>query len=147
MISTIQDYFNKCVIPKIESDLEADAISTLKQISNFIPYSLEIKEASDIVMIVKDLYNFVNAYNSYPSPNFSNAGYALGGMAYYIVQMSEGHGMFGWVRVENKMLGTSNDTWTPEYLKGGEAMLGQSNKTYTPMWIQNKTDPMLIQAI
>jgi hypothetical protein len=30
MISTIQDYFNKCVIPKIENDLESEAISVLK---------------------------------------------------------------------------------------------------------------------
>jgi hypothetical protein len=74
MVKTIQIYFNKCVIPKIESDLESDAISALKEISNFIPYALEIKEASDIAMIVKDLYNFVSAYNSYPSPNYSNVG-------------------------------------------------------------------------
>jgi hypothetical protein len=51
------------------------------------------------------------------------------------------------------MLGSNNDTWTPTWLRGGEAMLGQSNKTYTPLWIHNKTinnvtyDQLTIQAI
>jgi len=86
-------------VPKIESDVESEAISMLKSISNYIPYSLEIKEASDLAMIVKNLYNLVSAYDENPTPNYSNVGYATGAIAYYMVQMSEGKGMFGFISV------------------------------------------------
>ena len=85
------------MVPKIESKVESEAISVLKSISNYIPYSLEIKEASDLAMIVKNLYNLVSAYDEQPNPNYSNVGYATGAIAYYMVYMSEGKGMFGFV--------------------------------------------------
>lgn len=47
-------------------------------------------------MIVKNLYNLVSAYDEQP-PNYTNIGYATGAMAYYMVQMSEGKGMFGFI--------------------------------------------------
>lgn len=99
LIGTIEDYFSKCVVPKVESKLEAEAISTLKEISNFIPYALEIKEASDLAMIVKNLYNLVTAYEANPSPNYSDVGYATGAIAYYIVMMSEGKSIFGFIQI------------------------------------------------
>jgi hypothetical protein len=87
------------MVPKIESKLETEAIAKLKEISNFIPYALEIKEASDLIMIVKNLYNLVKAYDAYPTPNYSNVGYATGAIAYYCVQMSSGKGMFGFIQI------------------------------------------------
>lgn len=116
LIVTIEDYFGKCMVPKIESKLEAEAIATLKEISNFIPYALEIKEASDLIMIVKNLYNLVKAYDAYPTPNYSNVGYATGAIAYYCVQMSSGKGMFGFIQINE-----FNDVSSTDYsLYGAE---------------------------
>jgi hypothetical protein len=102
LVGTMEDYFSECIEPKIKSDVETDVIQDIKTISNYIPYSLEIKEASDMAMIVKNLLNLVQAYDAYPI-DYSSVGYATGAVAYYIVQMSDGHGMFGWRRLDESL--------------------------------------------
>jgi len=119
------DYFNTCELPKIESKLEAEAISVLKDIMNVMPYAYELKETEDIIMIIKHLYNFIEYKDS---QDFSNMGYALGAIAYDLKCMYNGESTLGFVSVGENLTPDAMDQ--PRYSNMSVSDLALYNKQH-----------------
>jgi hypothetical protein len=102
----------QCYLPKIESDLQSEAISFIGEIVNMLPYALEIKETEDILMIIKHLYNLVEYSDS---QDYTNIGYSIGAIAYDLKCMSEGQSTLGFLSTSYADFSLSTDTKWDQY--------------------------------
>jgi hypothetical protein len=122
MIGEITDYFKQCTLPKIEKSLEAEALKALKEVSDYIPYFLEIKEATDMISMIKQFHKLTDDYSDFKhgKANYYNIGKSVGIIAKDIVLMSEGKSIwFGFISANNMSVPTGysmppTDDTTPQ---------------------------------
>ena len=98
IIDTSVKYFNECALPKIESEIEDETLQIIGAVVDSLPYSLAIKEAEDILMILKHLYDLIEYIDN---NDYTNIGWEIGAIAYDLECFFTGKSTLGFLQTNN----------------------------------------------
>jgi len=98
IIDTSVKYFNECALPKIESIVEDETLQIIGAVVDSLPYSLAIKEAEDIFMILKHLYDLIEYIDN---NDYTNIGWEIGAIAYDLECFFTGKSTLGFLQTNN----------------------------------------------